>query len=117
MLYMEAYGMFILFLTSCEEGGKYEKTFSEREVQVIDSIVYANRCIDSLRVLATRFAQDGNTFGEIVAYNELGKCYREESRFRRQSRRTRKDLCFLSAFVIRYKSFRHLTISAQITVV
>lgn len=69
------------FLTSCEEGGKYEKTFSEREVQVIDSIVYANRCIDSLRVLATRFAQDGNTFGEIVAYNELGKCYREESRF------------------------------------
>lgn len=61
------------FLTSCEEGGKYEKTFSEREVQVIDSIVYANRCIDSLRVLATRFAQDGNTFGEIVAYNELGK--------------------------------------------
>lgn len=71
----------LYFLTSCEEGGKHEKTFSEREVQVIDSIVYANRCIDSLRVLATRFAQDGNTFGEIVAYNELGKCYREESRF------------------------------------
>ena len=71
----------LYFLTSCEEGGKHEKTFSEREAQVIDSIVYANRSIDSLRVLVTRFVKDGNRLGEIVAYNELGKCYREESRF------------------------------------
>lgn len=71
----------ICFFTSCEEKGKYEKTFSERETQAIDSILYANRCIDSLRILVNRFAQDGNTFGEMAAYNELGKCYREESRF------------------------------------
>lgn len=71
----------IYFFTSCEDEGKNEKTFSERETQAIDSILYANRCIDSIRVLLTRFAQDGNTFGEIAAYNELGKCYREESRF------------------------------------
>lgn len=71
----------ICFFTSCEEKGKYEKTFSERETQAIDSILYANRCIDSLRILVNRFAQGGNTFGEMAAYNELGKCYREESRF------------------------------------
>lgn len=71
----------LYFFTSCEEEGKYEKTISEKETQAIDSILHANRCIDSLRIQVNRFAQDGNTFGAIAAYNELGKCYREESRF------------------------------------
>lgn len=71
----------LCILTSCGEERKYEKTPSEKETQAIDSILYANRSIDSLRILVNRFAQDGNTFGEIVAYNELGKCYREESLF------------------------------------
>lgn len=71
----------LCILTSCGEERKYEKTPSEKETQAIDSILYANRSIDSLRILVNRFAQDSNTFGEIVAYNELGKCYREESLF------------------------------------
>lgn len=71
----------LCILTSCVEERKYEKTPLEKETQAIDSILYANRSIDSLRILVNRFAQDGNTFGEIVAYNELGKCYREESLF------------------------------------
>lgn len=71
----------LYFFTSCEEEGMYEKTISEKETETIDSIIYANRSIDSLRILVNRFAQDGNTFGEIAAYNELGKCYREECRF------------------------------------
>lgn len=71
----------LCILTSCGEERKYEKTPLEKETQAIDSILYANRSIDSLRILVNRFAQDGNTFGEIVAYNELGKCYREESLF------------------------------------
>ena len=94
-----------------------KKTFSEREVQVIDSIVYANRCIDSLRVLATRFAQDGNTFGEIVAYNELGKCYREESRFSEAIETHKKGLMLSVSLCDTLQIIQHLTISAQITVV
>lgn len=77
-------GVFVLslllfFLTAC--GGNCPKTYSEEERKELDSIVNANSSTDSLKILAERFAQKGNGYGEIASYRELGKCYREESRF------------------------------------
>ena len=77
-------GVFVLslllfFLTAC--GVKCPKIYSEEEKKELDSIVNANSSIDSLKILAERFARKGNIYGEIASYRELGKCYREESRF------------------------------------
>ena len=46
-----------------------------------DSLVYANRNIDSLQVLLNRFSSEGNSYGEIAACRELGRCLRDASRF------------------------------------
>ncbi|MGN0190849.1 MAG: tetratricopeptide repeat protein, partial [Candidatus Cryptobacteroides sp.] len=46
-----------------------------------DSLIYANRNIDSLSVLLERFASEGNTYGEVGACRELGRCLRDASRF------------------------------------
>ncbi len=69
----------LAILTTC--GSNPHKSYSEKERQEIDSIVTANHNIDSLKTLAGRFAQNGNTYGEIVSYREMGKCYREKSLF------------------------------------
>ncbi|MGM9705288.1 MAG: response regulator [Prevotella sp.] len=57
------------------------KTYSDEEKAKTDSVVIANRNIDSLTVLAERFKKGGDGYGEIAAYRELGKCLREDSRF------------------------------------
>lgn len=69
----------LAILTTC--GSNPRKSYSEKERQEIDSIVAANHNLDSLRTLVGRFAQNGNTYGEIASYREMGKCYREKSLF------------------------------------
>lgn len=49
--------------------------------EYIDSLVYADRSIDSLSVLVERFAKEENLLGEVVACRELGKAYRNATRY------------------------------------
>lgn len=46
-----------------------------------DSLINANKNTDSLAVLLERFHASGNAYGEIAVCRELGRCYRNESRF------------------------------------
>lgn len=47
----------------------------------MDSLVFANRSIDSLESLAAGFMRHENKLGIMVTHRELGKLYRENNRF------------------------------------
>lgn len=47
----------------------------------VDSIISANRNIDSLTVLYDRFMAEDNLYGQVAACRELGRCYRNASMF------------------------------------
>ena len=70
----------ILFLSSCADNHS-SADYSVDERARIDSLVYADRSIDSLKVLADSFAYEDNDLGVAVACRELGKAYRNSSRF------------------------------------
>src|SRR5574344_873566 len=71
----------ILLLLSIGCSKPQKQSCNPEAKQIADSIVFANRNIDSLRIILQRFADSDNKIGEIVACKELGKCYREDSRF------------------------------------
>ena len=68
------------FLISCATD-RTPDTYSLSERSRVDSIVYANRNIDSLEVVAGRFESEGNLLGQVVAYRELGRAYRNATRY------------------------------------
>lgn len=70
----------ILFLSSCADNHS-SADYSVDERARIDSLVFADRSIDSLKVLADSFAYEDNDLGVAVACRELGKAYRNSSRF------------------------------------
>ena len=54
----------------------------DEERKEFDSIVYSCRDIDSLNSLYKRFGDEGNLYGEVVVCRELGRAYRNASRYR-----------------------------------
>lgn len=68
-----------LLAVSCGNPTKFD--YSEADRKLVDSIVYANRSIDSLVAVSQRFESQGNKLGEVVAYRELGRSYRNASLF------------------------------------
>ena len=68
-----------LLAVSCGNPIKFD--YSEADRKLVDSIVYANRSIDSLVAVSQRFESQGNKLGEVVAYRELGRSYRNASLF------------------------------------
>lgn len=73
------YILVILILGSCHNRSQNDLTNEEK--RITDSIVSANKNEDSLRVLIANFSQEGNSYGEIISYRELGKIFREKGRF------------------------------------
>ena len=67
------------YLTSCHSGPVYMAGQEERAY--VDSIVYATRNLDSLSVLEERFSEEGNLYGQVVACRELGRAYRNATRY------------------------------------
>lgn len=76
---LSSFIIFIFILFGCASQQSFD--FSDKERKQIDSIVYSNRNIDSLKIIVDRFNADKNKLGEIVAYRELGRCYRNASQF------------------------------------
>lgn len=77
------YGILIYVLTvcimvACGVGGVDDPRHSK---EYIDSLVYADRSVDSLSVLVERFRRDDNLLGVVVACRELGKAYRNAARY------------------------------------
>lgn len=71
-------GLTSIFFVSCEDNFV---SFSNEDRTAVDSIVRSTSNIDSLSILQKRFEQEGNILGSIVAYRELGRVLRDESRF------------------------------------
>lgn len=71
--------LLLLAGVSCSRPAKAK--WSQEEKRDADSVVFANRNIDSLKIILKRYTDQGNKIGEIAASKELGKCYREASRF------------------------------------
>lgn len=70
----------LLIYAACG-GGASVNPYSEAERKAIDSVLLSNRDCDTLLAAAQQYAAEGNAYGEMAAYRELGKRYREESRF------------------------------------
>lgn len=66
-------------LFSCHHSAR--KTLSSEERATIDSIIKANRSIDSLTAWLERYAKAENIPGMILVRKELGRRYRDNSRF------------------------------------
>ena len=68
------------FILSCQCDG-HAPIYSAADRKLTDSMVWANRSVDSLEVLLDRFVGDENKLGIMIAQRELGKLYRENNRF------------------------------------
>lgn len=66
--------IFFLSMTACN-GGKEDALTDEQKYEV-DSLIYANKNIDSLTVLIEKFIQNDNVYGQVIAHKEMGKIYR-----------------------------------------
>ena len=76
--------LFLLFfpslLLSCQRD-KSAPIYSTADKKFTDSIVWANRSVDSLEVLLETFIREENRLGVMIAQRELGELYRKNNRF------------------------------------
>ena len=70
--------LIILLLVSC---GKKPATNTHAERKTLDSLMASSHNIDTLSILQKRMESEGNMLGSIIAYREIGKHLRNESRF------------------------------------
>ena len=70
--------LIILLLVSC---GKKPATNTHAERKTLDSLMASSHNIDTLSILQKRMEREGNMLGSIIAYREIGKHLRNESRF------------------------------------
>lgn len=75
------FSLLLGFLVSCQHGNDTLSVYSSTDRKLTDSMVWANRSIDSLEVLLDRFVVDENKLGIMIGQRELGKLYRENNRF------------------------------------
>lgn len=68
-----------LIIASCQS--RSPKSLADEKNVMTDSIVFANKNEDSLRVLIANFSQEGNSYGEIISYRELGRLFSEKGHF------------------------------------
>lgn len=71
----------------------FSEQYSEKEKKMIDSMVFADRNIDTLCVMVDRFAAEDNLYGQAVACRELGRSYRNASMFSEAIDVHKKGLC------------------------
>ena len=70
--------LIILLLVSCV---KKPATNTHAERKTLDSLMASSHNIDTLSMLQKRMESEGNMLGSIIAYREIGKHLRNESRF------------------------------------
>lgn len=68
-----------LLFSACAED--VVTVFSQEERAEVEAAVRAARSIDSLTILQSQYEKDNNVLGNIVTLRELGRKYRNESRF------------------------------------
>ena len=83
--------LFALFV-SCT-GSRVDDNYDERLVKQIDSIVYSNRSIEALVEVLGRFENEDNKYGIVASCRELGRSYRNASKFSEAIDIHKKGLC------------------------
>ena len=71
--------LILLALSACVSPNN--TIYSDAERERVDSIVRANRGTEALLAVLDGFAAEQNVLGEVYAYRELGRCYRNEGLF------------------------------------
>lgn len=72
------YIIMCLMLVSC---GEKPVRISLAERKALDSIISSSHNIDTISMIQKRMEREGNMLGSIIAYREMGKLMRNESRF------------------------------------
>lgn len=73
--------LFICFAATLSCSRTISQTESNADETRIDSLIKANRSIDSLQMLLGRFVKEGNQRGELAANSELGTQFRQRNDF------------------------------------
>lgn len=95
-------------MTSC---GKKPSEISPDDRKAIESIVATTHGADSLALLQQQMENDDNLLGSVIAYRELGKILRNESRFE-EALRAHRGCVRPKRLTTRWKSCRRSTTSA-----
>lgn len=74
-------------------GSRVDDNYDERLVKQIDSIVYSNRSIEALVEVLGRFENEDNKYGIVASCRELGRSYRNASKFSEAIDIHKKGLC------------------------
>lgn len=67
-----------VLLVSC---GQNPLKISHAERKSLDSIISLSRNLDTLSMLQKRMESEGNMLGSVIAYKEMGKIMRNDSKF------------------------------------
>ena len=95
--------LFLVGLGGACTSPDFSEQYSENEKNRIDSIVFAGRNIDTLRVMVDRFAAEENLYGQVVACRELGRSYRNASMFAEAVDIHKRGLCCAETVRRRHK--------------
>ncbi len=67
-------------LVACGHGGAGSR-YDDQIRKQVDSVVYADRSVEALQGVLQRYEGEGNGYGVVAACRELGRSYRNASRF------------------------------------
>lgn len=67
-------------LVACGHGGTSSR-YDDQIRKQVDSVVYADRSVEALQGVLQGYEGEGNGYGVVVACRELGRSYRNASRF------------------------------------
>lgn len=67
-------------LVACGHGGTGSR-YDDQIRKQVDSVVYADRSVEALQGVLQRYEGEGNGYGVVAACRELGRSYRNASRF------------------------------------
>lgn len=89
---IRSYGLLLLSLTLVACNPARDHVYTTKERRAVDSTVRGNRSLDSLESLLQHFSAANDKIGIIYTCKELGKRYRETSRFTEAIEQHRKGL-------------------------
>ena len=80
-LYLLPVSLFFVFAIFSSCGNSDNPQFTEKQRNEMDSLVNSDRSFESINAKIAKFSKENNKLGLAVCFDEMGKLYRENSRF------------------------------------
>lgn len=80
-LYLLPVSLFFVFFIFFSCGNSDNPQFTEKQRSEMDSLVNSDRSFESINAKIAKFSKENNKLGLAVCFDEMGKLYRENSRF------------------------------------